>query len=83
MTPDDPRHGSHGGYLAHNRLGEDACQPCLDAHAAYVKQWRRDSVSWRRSSKARSRALTRLRQQHPADFDRLYIEELNALRREA
>lgn len=33
ITPDDPRHGSPAGYLAHFRSGEKPCEPCR--HARY------------------------------------------------
>lgn len=32
MTPDDPRHGTNGGYLEHIFAKESACTPCRDAH---------------------------------------------------
>lgn len=28
-------HNTNGGYVAHLRRGEDACPPCLGAHARY------------------------------------------------
>jgi hypothetical protein len=28
MTPDDPRHGTYAGYIAHRRDDEDACDAC-------------------------------------------------------
>jgi WhiB family redox-sensing transcriptional regulator len=33
--------GTTGGYRRHRRLGEDPCQRCRDAHAAYGRQWKR------------------------------------------
>lgn len=35
-----PDHGSDAGYKQHERLGEDACRPCLDAHALYQQHTR-------------------------------------------
>lgn len=32
MSPDDPRHGTHRGYLAHRRAGSDPCAECRHAH---------------------------------------------------
>lgn len=31
MLPDDPRHGTNAGYLAHQNEHERACRPCADA----------------------------------------------------
>ena len=33
MRHDDPRHGSHAGYMAHYRAGEKPCEPCRLASA--------------------------------------------------
>lgn len=41
MSPDDARHGSLNGYNTHNRHGEKACRPCLDARAAERKDLKR------------------------------------------
>lgn len=35
-------HGTPGGYVAHRRRGEDACDACRQAHAAYRSE-RRDA----------------------------------------
>lgn len=37
MTPDDPRHGHHAGYMAHRAAHEDPCDPCATAHRRYTK----------------------------------------------
>lgn len=42
MTPEDPRHGSHAGYMAHYRAGEPPCEPCRTASARADKQRRLD-----------------------------------------
>lgn len=39
MTPDDPRHNTNAGYLAHHKEGEDACRPCRRAHKRYQQQY--------------------------------------------
>lgn len=42
MTPDDPRHGTNGGYLQHVFAKESACQPCREAHnEARRNLWRK------------------------------------------
>lgn len=38
MLPDDPRHGTNAGYLAHRRSDKSACQPCRRAHVHYEKR---------------------------------------------
>lgn len=40
MNPDDPRHGTNAGHRAHFSDGEQPCQPCRDAHAAYHRNRR-------------------------------------------
>lgn len=51
MTPDDPRHGTNAGYLAHVESDRDYCQPCRDAHAEYQR------LRWRRKYQMRTDAL--------------------------
>lgn len=34
------KHGTRIGYRRHREAGEDACQPCKDANAAYGRQYR-------------------------------------------
>lgn len=34
MSPDDPRHGTYAGYVAHNN-GTRACEPCREAARRY------------------------------------------------
>jgi transcriptional regulator with XRE-family HTH domain len=41
MSPDDPRHGTYGGWPAHRRAGQEACQPCKDANALYQRRYRK------------------------------------------
>lgn len=42
MSPDDPRHGTNGGYLQHIFAKEVACTPCREAHnAARRNLWRK------------------------------------------
>lgn len=44
MSPDDPRHGTSGGWPAHRKAGQDACQPCKDANALYQRRYRKTRV---------------------------------------
>lgn len=37
MTPDDPRHGTNAGFLAHKRAGQDPCPPCVKARYRHNK----------------------------------------------
>lgn len=37
MSPDDPRHGTHAGALAHRRGGPPMCLPCEVAARRYIK----------------------------------------------
>jgi hypothetical protein len=42
VSPDDPRHGTNAGYVAHMFNKDAPCQRCKDAHAHYKRQlWRR------------------------------------------
>lgn len=42
MSPDDPRHGSNAGHLAHIFAGQDPCDPCREAHnKARRNLWRK------------------------------------------
>ncbi len=42
MSPDDTRHGTNAGYVAHRRANENACEPCRAAHSRVTLQWRYD-----------------------------------------
>src|ERR1041384_163754 len=37
--PDEFPHAAERGSRRHRRRGENACRPCLDAHATYTRQW--------------------------------------------
>jgi len=79
--------GTNGGYQQHRKHGEEACQPCKDANAAYVKEWRSRSGPAqeyaRRYALAKNRATQRLLVQHASDFEMFLYEELRLLDREA
>ena len=58
-----------------------ACRLCAPVLAEYMRQCRASNPEMvgrnRVLTRARSRALTRLAEQHPAEFDRLYQAELD------
>lgn len=43
MRPDDPRHGTNAGYLAHMRSERRACEDCRRAHVRYEKRRKHDT----------------------------------------
>lgn len=43
-----PKCGTNGGYLAHRRRGEEACEPCKTAHAELAGNTREAAGSKRR-----------------------------------
>lgn len=47
MTPDDPRHGTVAGHIAHQREGGNYCQPCITAKARYDKRRKWDAANGR------------------------------------
>ena len=38
LSPDDPRHGTYAGFLAHKRADGKACGPCLEAQYQHNKR---------------------------------------------
>jgi hypothetical protein len=44
VSPNDPRHGTTGGYDAHHRDHETPCAPCRAAAAAYEYERRTDAI---------------------------------------
>lgn len=74
-------HGTYGGYQAHRRKNEDACEPCRTAARDYQRNYR--SVvgieSQKRYSQAREQAFLRLSRMHPDEFHRLMHEELRRI----
>lgn len=81
MSPDDPRHGSYRGSRAHQRDGEEPCDPCREARNTYIREHRAgnpDSYEReKRMARARGRAAWRLTRMHPALFWALVQEELD------
>lgn len=43
MTPEDPRHGTNAGYLAHRRANEPACEDCRIGRARFERFRRYDA----------------------------------------
>lgn len=76
------RHGTHAGWAAHQRSGERPCDPCWQAKSEYDKR-RREAPEYvrrgRLAAKAQGRALRRLKNMHPAIYQALYAEELEAV----
>lgn len=75
------QHGTDTGYYQHQRLGDmPACPDCVEAHRLVQIDYRaRNGVSGliRDHQAARNRALAALRRRYPADFRRLYEQELD------
>jgi hypothetical protein len=79
MAPDDPRHGTYAGTMAHKRRNEPLCGPCRKAAAVYQRAYRKrpgKSAAERRRLKASGRAVWRLVDLHREEYERLYAEEL-------
>lgn len=74
MSPGDIQHGTYAGAQAHRRRGEQPCQECRDAHAAYQRSYRDSTASRdvRRNRYARNYVLRTLREQDPYLYRRLY-----------
>lgn len=69
--------GTRNGYLRHRARGEDACDPCREANAAY----RREHFDGNRErnkayQKARRLAAIRLQEMHPGTWRALLREEM-------
>lgn len=77
MSPDDPRHGTYAGYQRKCR-----CEPCTAANASYLRKLRATNPKvYARDKKrnaARNRALWRLAELHPDEYQKLYLDEIGA-----
>ena len=74
--------GTHGAYQRHKRRGEQPCEPCRLANAAYAQSLRDRPgcrVEENARQAARSRALRRLGQEYSDRYRVLVGEELAAL----
>ncbi|MCP2339213.1 hypothetical protein [Actinomadura rupiterrae] len=58
--------GTRAAYKRHKRRGEQPCEPCRQANAAYIRP----------TGSARHRALKALAERHAAEYDALYRTEL-------
>lgn len=75
-------HGTTGGYYAHRRLNEDACDACKKAVNEYLRKYRAskggDRVRVR--DQIRRKALATLRDRHRKEYDELLEDlELNMI----
>lgn len=65
-------HGTVGGYYAHRRLMNEACEDCRKAINAYNRDYRaRTGGGARGTERARRQALAALRENHRAEYDEL------------
>lgn len=79
LVPEADEHGTYAGAQRHKRRGEECCDLCRKAYAAYMRRYRKDNpanyASERKVQNARGRALARLARAHADEFARLYDEE--------
>lgn len=71
--------GTVAAYARHKKAGDDPCELCRKAWAAYQAEYRsthEPSQTMRKNQAARARALHRLRRENPKRFQELYQEEL-------
>ncbi len=72
--------GSYAGAQVHRKRGEPPCDPCRQAAAEYMREYRASHPKIysreRRRNAARSRALWRLAARHVEEFQVLYLSEL-------
>lgn len=79
MTPDDPRHGTYAGYMAHYREAgvNSVCDPCRLAKNVYqgpvMSRWRDGNPEKQRAYETaghlRDKALRVLGQRHPDELE--------------
>jgi len=84
VTPDDPRHGTYAGRLAHRAENSPVCDPCREAYNAYQREVRArpgQAERERQANAASSRAAWRLIDLYRTEYEHLRAEELTALRR--
>lgn len=72
-------HGTYGGYQRHKRRRETACIECTEANRQYqagVRASKPETIRRAtRQAKVRNRALARLQEAHPAEYERLLTDE--------
>jgi hypothetical protein len=71
--------GTHPGYQAHRKRGEDACEACKAANREYMNDWMARNpekrAAYKQKAVIRDRALERLAREYPERFMELYFEE--------
>lgn len=74
--------GTYAGWNRHQKAKTKPCEPCRLAQREYMRAYRAKNPDYVdrvvNQSAARSRALTRLAQQFPRQFGKLYREELKS-----
>jgi hypothetical protein len=77
-----PECGTYAAYQRHKRRVEPIDDACREANRVYAANYRASNPQARTRDRtygnARHRALQRLRQRHPAEFNRLLAEEIVA-----
>lgn len=79
-----PKCGTYAGYIRHYKRGEDVCEPCREAQREYMRglRKRRPDLTKRDQHRAtvRNRALGRLAERYPEEYEALLAEELRKAR---
>lgn len=79
------RCGTRAGYIRHIKKDRTPpCAECREAHRIYMRKYREDSEhrqATRDGNNARTRALWRLADLHPAEFQQLVEDEKAAIQR--
>lgn len=67
-------HGTSGGYHAHRRLGQPACDSCREAINKYVREYRSSKGKDRLRSKDKLRrlAMAELREAHRTEYEEIF-----------
>jgi hypothetical protein len=75
-APPQWKHGTQAGYLKHLRYGPEPCPACTAANTAYQASLRAGNPELirkqQRQAKLRNRALMRLRERHPEEYEAIY-----------
>jgi hypothetical protein len=83
-----PKCGTQGGYQRHKRAGEDACDPCKEAHTLHAQGYRKEVRMYGTKThqalvrEARHNAIAVLVQKYSAEYQNLYVRELRRLKEE-
>lgn len=78
-------HGTDRGYRQHYKLGEPPCEPCMQAMRDRSRARRQSpaGAADRAYTRARGRALERLKDLYPLDFEVLMGRELARIEEES